>query len=600
MFRGPTLYFKGAQAAVVGNATDVAAGKLLLNIYKGGRILNSRGGSLYVLQISFHGTDFTYLVPAAMTEADLFTPLTESPRTGHDGMGSPSGTKAIIDIDSVLIRLKECSHTPPLVCIRKLRGTKQCENRPQTWSPLALKIRDSLQGSHEITLWEPHVKQIMQFLHCENHWKHSQHREAVKNIWEGLAPSFKDEFISTTMAFIEWFCIPYGEGYIATSGHDTTYLSLPGLDEPPEILQANRNAGVIAEQSDRPSQYNFPSQDLHRILPAHDYPSDDDREFVSQSPTPERSPRRPERVPLMASLSSETSRIDSSAYTSFDNSGRRSVAIAVPNARSAEELPHNQHTPTEVDGRIERVMTQSVTMNNEDTLYGDVYILKHRTITNDPCTRYLKIGYSVITDRRKREVSCQNLRTVFAQRIAHARRVETLAHRELSNFKRDYSCCKKHHSPSGKKEWYDVDEEVAIQVVQRWLNFMKQEPYGANGELKSFWKSRLSCRTRADDKKERFDDHHTRHKRWNTFVSPTWADWMHYHICSYWRALRRRWPWIWKYRWRIVSISLALWLSWTISSPYHLIGYLLLFWCLLELVWEGALGAPVQTRVRKN
>ncbi len=230
-----------------------------------------------------------------MTETDLFTPRTESPRTRHDGTGTSSGSKAIIDIDLVLIRLKELSPTPPLACIRKLRGSKQCENSAQTWISLALEIRDSLQSSHELTLWEPTVKQIMHFLHCENHWKQSQHREAVKNIWEGLAPSFKDEFISTVIAFVEWFCIPDRERYAAASNSDTACFSMGNSvticetllrsDEPPEILQSNNNT--------------------------------------------------------------------------------------------------DEHTPIEVDGDIEGVMIQPVTVGNEDTLDGDIYILKHRTITGD-------------------------------------------------------------------------------------------------------------------------------------------------------------------------------------------------------------------------
>ncbi len=174
-----------------------------------------------------------------------------------------------------------------------------------------------------------------------------------------------------------------------------------------------------------------------------------------------------------------------------------------------------------------------------------------------------------------------------------------LAHRELSNFQHNYSCCKQHPPPSGKKEWFDVEEEVVIQVVQRWIHFMKQGPYGTNGKLKNFWKSRLDYRIRADEK-ERFDDHHIRHRRWSRFVFPTWADWVQYYTYSYWRAVERRLPWIRKYRWQVTSISLAFWLSWTMASPYHIIGYLIMLWCFLELTWEGALGAPVQTRVREE
>ena len=62
--------------------------------------------------------------------------------------------------------------------------------------------------------------------------------------------------------------------------------------------------------------------------------------------------------------------------------------------------------------------------------------------------------------------------------------VEQLVMTELCNRRRQFSCskCKQRHG-----EWYKISEEKALEVVERWRQWMVSEPYDARGVLTPFW-----------------------------------------------------------------------------------------------------------------
>lgn len=95
------------------------------------------------------------------------------------------------------------------------------------------------------------------------------------------------------------------------------------------------------------------------------------------------------------------------------------------------------------------------------------------------------------------------------------RKVETLVHHELQDFRKTFFCkgCKTDH-----KEWFAVPEEVALQSVQRWRKFMKQKPYDENGLLKSEWSRLLPEHMEINGENDDSDNHEYRNARWNRWL----------------------------------------------------------------------------------
>lgn len=69
-------------------------------------------------------------------------------------------------------------------------------------------------------------------------------------------------------------------------------------------------------------------------------------------------------------------------------------------------------------------------------------------------------------------------------------------------------------------EWFEIDEETVIKVVERWKDFMLLNPYELDGkrELKTEWK--LSVGQVEDPGDERLEDHEQRWKRWSCIEAP--------------------------------------------------------------------------------
>ena len=112
---------------------------------------------------------------------------------------------------------------------------------------------------------------------------------------------------------------------------------------------------------------------------------------------------------------------------------------------------------------------------------GWIYIL--RSATNP---HLLKIGSTSKTARERKirithcigtELKVLDVENLF--RTPNHFRVEKLIHRELYNFEKKLNCktCKKAH-----KEWFEVSEEKAVEVVERWKRWMSTDPY-SNGQL---------------------------------------------------------------------------------------------------------------------
>ena len=525
-----------------------------------------------------------------MTDEQLVTPTGKRRKVGQDGTSSPIRVNIIIDLDLLLNRLKRHNDEPQFTCVRMPNGV-QCTREFQAGGAFTTSFRESLAESEEFPASELDISIVMGFLHCKSHWI-SSHRGKVLSVWKDREQSFKESFMTAAKAFIEWFHATHPE---RCNVH--THKASESSAATPQSESSNRGSS---------SHATCPSPSVPDVGPGG-----------NEDPFSEASTQAGTQLPTESSVY-EASIINSDISTPSESLGIGPGLPRLQTTQSAKELPtahsrdkskvravlsksnseptvsrkstpSSRRAPVDIDGLIEDTLIGSVTKDKEDTMTALVYVFKHTDITEERCTFSLKIGQSLSPEGRKLQVSCRELTTVFVRRIKHAHRVEKLAQKELINFQRQYRCCEDHPLPSGSTEWFEIGEDVAIQVVERWCNFMMQEPYEVNGELKGFWQTRLTSRLRANIKeghKERFDSHDLRHERWQAFVSATDTDRVYYHLSLYWNAARRRWPLLYMYRWQMASIYLALRISWTASSP--VVVAVIGFWIFFELVFNDA------------
>jgi len=525
-----------------------------------------------------------------MTDEQLITPTGKKRKVGQDGTSSPIRVNIIVDLDLLLDRLKRHNDEPPLTCIRMPNGI-QCTRDFQSGSAFTTSFRESLAESEEFPVSELDVSIVMGFLHCKSHWI-SSHRGKVLSIWKDREQSFKESFMMAAKAFIEWFYTTHPERCNVQTRKTS---KSPAAISQPESLNGRSPSHAPSPSPPAPDIDSGGNEDPFSEASTETCTQLPTESLVSETPITSSDISTPSESlgigPGLLRLQATQSAEELPTAHSRDKSKVRAI-LPKSNSEptvSRKSTPSSKRAPVDVDGLIEDTLIGSVTKDKEDTLTALVYVFKHTDITEERCTFSLKIGQSLSPEGRKPQVSCRELTTVFVRRIKHAHRVEKLAQKELTNFQRLYRCCNDHPPPSGTTEWFEIGEDVAIQVVERWCNFMMQEPYEVNGELKGFWQTRLTSRLRADIKeghKERFDSHDLRHERWQAFVSATDTDRVYYHLSYYWKAARRRWPLLYMYRWQMASIYLALRISWTASSP--VVVAVVGFWIFFELVFNDA------------
>ncbi|KAF2877434.1 hypothetical protein BDV95DRAFT_601832 [Massariosphaeria phaeospora] len=158
-----------------------------------------------------------------------------------------------------------------------------------------------------------------------------------------------------------------------------------------------------------------------------------------------------------------------------NDQGLDSDASPPPSPVSAQRV-HNE---------LRTCLTKDLT---PDSRAGVVYILRAEN------SRLLKIGSTMNFKRRLQELQRdygRKLETVLVSEfLENYARVEKLAQADLWHLCRPFKCpCATEH-----REWHEVDETVAINTVQRWVDFMReQQPYDeTSGKLKHIWKHLLS------------------------------------------------------------------------------------------------------------
>jgi hypothetical protein len=77
--------------------------------------------------------------------------------------------------------------------------------------------------------------------------------------------------------------------------------------------------------------------------------------------------------------------------------------------------------------------------------------------------------------------------------VPHAQRVETLTHHELIKEWRRERKCKASWCGTSHREWFEINEGKAKQVLSAWAKFIGEvKPYDSNGHLKAQWKTSIA------------------------------------------------------------------------------------------------------------
>ncbi|KND88895.1 hypothetical protein TOPH_06425 [Tolypocladium ophioglossoides CBS 100239] len=237
----------------------------------------------------------------------------------------------------------------------------------------------------------------------------------------------------------------------------------------------------------------------------------------------------------------------------------------------------------EVNEKLENELRQT-----QDTAKGlkEGYNYVFSVVTADGSS-LIKIGIASQVETRRRDIAAKcghkEVKTLNhnQRRISEYKTAEKLIKIELHNFRYQFDCiCKVSH-----EEYFKVDENVALDVTQRWTAFCETKPWDEKGTLHPFWKNRLQKLPRKSDHCEKPEEHEPLAERWSKFTNATqWAV-LSFNATSVQRAIQ---PW----RWHWVSLFQALYLAYVTFPDPMSAGCLvaLVIWMLGE---RDLLGVPI-------
>ena len=100
--------------------------------------------------------------------------------------------------------------------------------------------------------------------------------------------------------------------------------------------------------------------------------------------------------------------------------------------------------------------------------------------------------------------------------MKNVKRVERLAHTDLKHLGRPWKCGR---CPEEHREWFEVEEEIAKEIVRKWIKWInEQNPY-LEGQLDPLW-GYLMDWGRVPNPELEPKDHIGRWDHWNKVLSP--------------------------------------------------------------------------------
>ena len=181
-----------------------------------------------------------------------------------------------------------------------------------------------------------------------------------------------------------------------------------------------------------------------------------------------------------------------------------------------------------IDGNIIKEIRSSIPTG------GYVYIFKSVS------RNLVKIGKATDVARRKNQIKtgCQleDLDEVESDsyHVKYPERVEKLVHLELQNFRVKFICQHSQEIEQEHREWFDVPENVAVQSVRRWRDFV-ETAYTPEGTIKEHWAKKATLMPNSSSPERRYlmtgldqsnkndlEKHHQlRHERYRNWIQDT-------------------------------------------------------------------------------
>ncbi|KAF1958623.1 hypothetical protein CC80DRAFT_591556 [Byssothecium circinans] len=171
-----------------------------------------------------------------------------------------------------------------------------------------------------------------------------------------------------------------------------------------------------------------------------------------------------------------------------------------------EQREYDIEPSSTIVNNIRGILRQPIDEGNK----GYIYVLKAPRFfeafpsAKDRGEQWVKIGISRDINKRIKSLKAQcgfedlvNCGGDFgdAMPMEYLRRIERVCHAELHNFRRPMNCGESANGLSRcevvHKEWFNVSEDVAIQVIRRWMRFLAQDPYTDVGLLNEFWGKKI-------------------------------------------------------------------------------------------------------------
>lgn len=183
---------------------------------------------------------------------------------------------------------------------------------------------------------------------------------------------------------------------------------------------------------------------------------------------------------------------------------------------------HDNVSADDTHREINTYLNRPLTTKRKEKL-AQVYIFQ------DPDRKsIIKIGLSQTAPERvaKQVKDCKlkSLLPVYISRlikVAHAAKVEKLAHIELRHFRRRFSCggCQERH-----QEFFEVEHDVAKNVIERWIAFLGLGVYGKDNNFLETWKNKIVAFIDKNRPIQDHNDHDGRNDWWERMTEEYFND----------------------------------------------------------------------------
>ncbi|KAF6825847.1 hypothetical protein CPLU01_10044 [Colletotrichum plurivorum] len=227
-----------------------------------------------------------------------------------------------------------------------------------------------------------------------------------------------------------------------------------------------------------------------------------------------------------------------------DDAVRRRQRPGLTERPASDPIGKPKMTGSEIDRNIANLILNGPKNLKKGDAEGNIYIFV-TVPKGDGDVRLMKVGITGgEAGRRGSAIKGKCRHTEMREHPRAAARVipcyavaEKLIHAELENFRHHWLCkCNVRH-----REYFNVSDEVVLEVYSRWRDFCARKPWDKDGNLLPEWKERLRGRLVFDDAREDYN-HRKLAKQWRTFTTPLAPERMIYEV---FQVVKRAWPRRW-------------------------------------------------------